>query len=168
MYAEKQFKIRVVDVNEPPADVRLSSQTIEENEEAESFVGIASCRDPDNEVRWVQNITYGILEHDVPFVVNGTEVVSTMKFNFENRSTYVFHLGAGDDGVPPEATIVEVTVSILDVNDRPTLVELNSKGVLENSPGGTLVGWLHTIDEDVGQSHSYSIIAQSDSKGRHT
>ena len=155
------------DVNEPPANVSLSSQTIKENQEAGSLVGIASSQDPDNVGRWAQNVTYAIVDRDVPFELNGTDVVSTRKLNFESKSIYVFRLAAIDSGVPRKTTTVEIAVGIVDINDRPLLVEWHSKGVFENSTSGTHVGWLHTIDEDRDQSHNYSVIAQSDNQGSH-
>ncbi|XP_062519525.1 protocadherin alpha-C2-like [Corticium candelabrum] len=165
LYIEKQLNIRVRDVNEPPANVSLSSQTIKENQEAGSLVGIASSQDPDNVGRWAQNVTYAIVDRDVPFELNGTDVVSTRKLNFESKSIYVFRLAAIDSGVPRKTTTVEIAVGIVDINDRPLLVEWHSKGVFENSTSGTHVGWLHTIDEDRDQSHNYSVIAQSDNQG---
>ena len=155
------------DANEPPANVSLSSQTIKENQEAGSLVGIASSLDPDNEGRWAQNVTYAIVERDVPFEINGTDVVSTIKLNFERKSRYVFHLAAIDSGVPSKTTTVEIAVDVVDINDRPLRVEWHSKGVFENCTSGTHVGWLHTIDEDRHQSHNYNIIAEIDNQGSH-
>ena len=44
------------------------------------------------------------------------------------------------------------------MNDPPTEVVLNSTGVPENSPAGTIIGPLSTKDEDLGQTHTYQVL----------
>lgn len=161
MYVEAQFTIQVLDTNEPPSQVGLTSYIISENESPGSLVGIATCVDPDNEQQRRQNVSFVIEEGEaVPFAINGTDVVSSISFDYESRSMYVFHLTATDDGVPPRNTTQRIEILIIDRNDQPTFVGLNSSGVDENSPSGTVVGTLYTHDQDRLQSHVYSIIPQ--------
>ena len=169
MYVERQFTIQVVDTNESPSQVGLTSYTISENEDPGSLIGITTGVDPDNEQDDVQNVTFVIEEGDtVPFAINGTDVVSTISFDFENQSMYVFHLTAIDDGVPPRNTTKRIEIHIIDVNDQPTFVGLDSSGIDENSPTGTVVGTLYSHDEDRFQSYVYSIILQEGIPGIHT
>ena len=47
-----------------------------------------------------------------------------------------------------------------DTNDPPTQIELVGSGsVPENSGGGTLVGYVQIVDEDVADKHTTSIVA---------
>ncbi|XP_062505201.1 protocadherin Fat 4-like isoform X3 [Corticium candelabrum] len=162
MYVEASFTIQVLNTNEAPSQVGLTSYTIDENKDPGFLVGIAMSIDPDNEQSWVQNVTFRIEEGAlVPFaMINDTDIVSMISFDFENQSRYVFHLMAIDDGLPPQHTSQKIEIHIIDINDQPRYVGLNSSGVDENSPDGTVVGNLYTIDEDRFQSHVYSIIPQ--------
>jgi hypothetical protein len=161
MFVDGQFRIQVLDTNESPSHVGLTSYTINENVDPGSLVGIVTSVDPDNEQRRVQNVTFRIEEGDsVPFAINGTDVVSTISFDFEKKSMYVFNLTAIDDGIPPRHTTKKIEIHIIDVNDQPTFVGLNSSGVEENSPTGTVIGTLYSLDEDRFQSYIYSVIPQ--------
>ena len=47
---------------------------------------------------------------------------------------------------------------VIDENDPPTAVDLNSSGIPETAPIGTVIGILSTVDEDVGQTHTYKVL----------
>ena len=51
----------------------------------------------------------------------------------------------------------ECAVSGPENNKAPNKILLSSSSVAENSPSGTIVGKLSTIDEDEGQKHSYKM-----------
>ena len=44
------------------------------------------------------------------------------------------------------------------MNDQPTGILLNHSSVPENSPPGTVIGTLSSVDEDKGQTHVYSVL----------
>ena len=158
MFVDKQFNIVVNDVNEAPILVGLTKSSVDENLSPGALVGLFTSMDPDNEGGWRQNVTYVLNGMIAPFVINGTGLVTTMTFDYEKNSSYSINVTATDTGNPPASTSVKITINVTDVNDRPTQITFNSSGLKENSPGDTFVGELGTVDEDMGQTHVYSII----------
>src|SRR5207253_299828 len=55
------------------------------------------------------------------------------------------------------------TLSVTDVNEPvnspPTDIALSNSSVVENSPLGTVVGTFSTIDPDIGDTHTYTLVA---------
>jgi hypothetical protein len=54
---------------------------------------------------------------------------------------------------------VTVIGAIERTNNAPTDILLNPNSLAENTPNNTVVGSLSTVDADVGDSHSYSLVA---------
>ena len=52
-----------------------------------------------------------------------------------------------------------LTVTVNDVNEAPTGVDLSSVSVSENVPAGTVVGSFSSTDPDGGDTHTYSLVA---------
>src|SRR6185369_10161675 len=50
------------------------------------------------------------------------------------------------------------TISVTNVNEGPTNISLSSASVAENSANGTVVGVLHDIDPDAGDSATFSLL----------
>jgi gliding motility-associated-like protein len=50
-----------------------------------------------------------------------------------------------------------ITVTVANVNDSPADILLSKSNVDEHLPSGSFVGTLTTIDEDLGDSHTYSL-----------
>ena len=50
------------------------------------------------------------------------------------------------------------TLQVVDKNDFPTDILLNHSSVLENSPSGTVIGTLSSVDEDKGQTLICSVL----------
>ncbi len=62
-----------------------------------------------------------------------------------------------DDGTNPPVTNDAVSVLATETNDPPQDVGLSGGTVAENSPAGTVVGTLSTLDPDAGDSHTYTL-----------
>jgi hypothetical protein len=152
LYIDRTFTIRVRDVNEAPIDVSLIRPEVGENLPPGSLAGVATCIDPDNEV------CVFTLTTDGPFVLNGSDLLTTETLDYENRSSYVVTLTAADGGVPPLNTNVTIVVRVLDLNDPPVSIGMHSQGVPENSPINTTVGILWTKDEDCCQQYYYRLV----------
>ena len=51
-------------------------------------------------------------------------------------------------------------IKVTDINEPPTDIDIiGSWDVEENSPAGTMIGTLTTVDSDVGQQYTYSLLA---------
>ena len=156
--------IQVLDVNERPTSPRLSSISIVENDPPDSLVGYVISFDPDNEVNETQSLVF-VLDNDngsAPFVLNGTNLLTTAVLDAEKRSSYTVRLTVIDTGVPSLSATTNVTIIVKDVNDPPTSLDFISVGVNENSPGGTTAGYLRAEDEDRRQNYTYTIIPFDD------
>jgi RTX calcium-binding nonapeptide repeat (4 copies)/Cadherin domain len=57
-----------------------------------------------------------------------------------------------------------ITVAVQDVNEAPTHIDLSNAAVDENSANGTVVGSLSAIDDDAGETFTYTLL--DDSNGR--
>ena len=157
LYRDKLFYVLIIDLNESPTPARLLVDTVGENLSRGSLVGSVVSFDPDNEFYRRQSLSF-ILDNreSAPFVLNGSGLFTTAVLDFEKESSYVLTVTVVDSGSPPISVSSNVTVYVIDVNDQPTDVIFVSNGVKENSPGDTVVGFLKTIDEDVGQNYTYT------------
>ncbi|NJK39435.1 MAG: hypothetical protein HC835_19800 [Oscillatoriales cyanobacterium RM2_1_1] len=51
------------------------------------------------------------------------------------------------------------SLEVINVNDLPTALNLDSNSVAENQPVGTVIGDFSTVDPDIGDTHTYSLVA---------
>jgi Ca2+-binding RTX toxin-like protein len=59
----------------------------------------------------------------------------------------------------------DITVTVQDVNEAPTDLLLSGSGTVdENSPVGTVVGTLSAVDQDAGETFTYTLLDDSDGK----
>ncbi|XP_048219002.1 cadherin EGF LAG seven-pass G-type receptor 2 isoform X2 [Perognathus longimembris pacificus] len=91
---------------------------------------------------------------DGDFIVESTSgIVRTLRrLDRENVAQYVLRAYAVDKGLPPARTPMEVTVTVLDVNDNPPVFEKDEFDVFveENSPIGLAVARVTATDPDEG------------------
>jgi hypothetical protein len=148
----KDFTISVVNVNEVPTDVTLSSNTVPEIAPVGTLVGSLSTVDPDI----LGTFTYSIGGPDASsFVVSGNSLATTQLFNFENKSSYTLTVQSQDQG---GLTVSKnIVVSILDSNESPVDISLANATISENLSAGSLIGGLSTTDPDSGNSFTYSL-----------
>jgi hypothetical protein len=74
------------------------------------------------------------------------EISVNRQLDFESKSSFDFVLRATDTAGQYHVTKLEIFVS--DVDEAPTDIELDPSSVEENSPLGTVVGQLSTVDPD--------------------
>lgn len=70
-----------------------------------------------------------------------------------------------DNGNPALSVKKMITIEVLDSNDAPTRILINGSDVTkleENSPVEAVVGHLSCIDQDIRQSHVYSLQSRKD------
>jgi Ca2+-binding RTX toxin-like protein len=74
-----------------------------------------------------------------------------------------FSLSASD-GNGGNTGNIDVNVRVNAVNDRPSNINLSNNTIAENSPRGSLVAGLSTVDADAGDTHTYTLV--DDAGGR--
>ena len=144
----------------------ISSSVINENASLGSVIGIVNSSEVDSG----QEITYSLLTNAGDrFRLVGGELRLHLKLNYEETSSFRLTVEAKDNGSPRLSSISVFSITVMDGNDPPTGLVF-SGGVIpefsEHTPGGTqngsVIGNFSTVDEDLGQSHIYSIVGDSE------
>lgn len=151
------FSITVLDRNDPPTDVgsRTGQFRVLENLPPGSVVAVLSTTDEDSR----DNFTYAVGPTSVPFRVSGDRLVTTRPLNFESRRSYALNVTSTD--ASGASVTSQVIVWIVDANDKPSSITVpGGTSVLENSPFGTLITTLGTVDDDSDQTYNYSLVSR--------
>ncbi len=75
--------------------------------------------------------------------------------NFNGSDSFAFHVNDGT----VDSNTATVTLNVTAVNDAPTNLNLSNSTVQENQPAGTTIGQLTTVDVDLPDSHSYTLVS---------
>ena len=174
---QTEVVVNILNTNEAPRDLTLSSQTVSEAASIGDIVSDLSTTDPDNtgsrELDTWDTFNYILVaniegdsfsaEDSLPhFSINASSLVLTRSLNYEENPIHRIWIKSFDQ--EGAFIIKEFIIQVLDANDVPSDILLSSHLVRENTPG-SFVGTLRTIDEDSTQFHSYSIVASLDSDG---
>ena len=155
---EKTILVSVKDVNEQPFAVNLTSSTLLENAAIGSAIGDLRTIDVDALDRFTYSLVAGAGDSDNgQFVLDGATLRSNSSFDFESRETYTVRIRTQDQGgLSIESPL---TISIRDINDLPTNLQIQSSLINENSPVGTSIGAFTASDQDAGDVISYRLVA---------
>lgn len=156
---EKQFTITVLDGNDAPTDITLSSTSVAENTASGTTAATIDTSDPNG-----GNFTYSLVNgagstDNSSFTISGDSLRLAIAPDYENKSSYEIRIRTTDDGgmYCEEA----FTISITDVNEVPTNIVLSNNNVSENNPSGTAIGTLSGTDPDAGSAFTYSLVSGS-------
>jgi hypothetical protein len=152
------FTITVTNVNETPTDIAISSTSIAENAGANATVGNLSTTDPDAGNTFTYALIAGTGDTDnAAFNISGSTLRATNSFDFETKSSYTIRVRSTDQG--GLSTDQTFTITVTNVNESPTDLALSSTTLAENSGANATVGLLSTVDPDLGDSFTYTLIA---------
>jgi Ca2+-binding RTX toxin-like protein len=164
---DQAFTLSVTNVNEAPAtliDANASANTLAENAANGTLAGItALATDPDAG----DSITYSLSDNaGGRFAIHATTGVVTVAngslLNFEAATSHSITVRATDSGgLTRDQTF---TIAVTNVNEAPKDILISSGTINENSAIGTLIGTLSAVDDDVGNTHSYTLLSDPDSK----
>ncbi|MFO0011430.1 MAG: tandem-95 repeat protein, partial [Planctomycetota bacterium] len=121
LFTEKAFVIQVVNVNESPTDISLSSNSVAENAGPNAPVGTLSTADVDAGNTFVYSLVAGAGDTDnAAFNVSGSTLRATSSFDFETRSDYTVRVRSTDQG----GLFVEkvFAIRVVNANDAPVAV----------------------------------------------
>ena len=138
--------------NSAPTDINLSNDTINENNEINLVIGTLSTADTFGDTH-----TYTINQtlDWYFFNISGNSLRASQSFNYETKSTYNVSIRSTDQGgLFYDKTF---TIYINSVNEAPYAINLIGS-IPENSPTGTTVGYLLTLDSDSGDTFTYQLI----------
>jgi Ca2+-binding RTX toxin-like protein len=139
-------------VNRAPSAIHLDHTSVAENSSAGTVVGTLSATDSAGD-----SATYSLADDaGGRFAIDGDKLVAVGGLDHETaamRDVVVRVTDAG--GLSIERTF---SIAITNVNEAPTQLLLSGQNILENAAGGTVVGSLSSLDPDVADSASYSLI----------
>ncbi len=152
LWFEQTFTITVIDGNDPPTDITLSNNTVDENQPVGAVVGALSGTDPNAGDTLTFSLVPGAADN-ISFAVNGANLETNASFDYEVKNSYTVRVRVTDQGgLSYEKDFV---ITINDVNDAPTSVSLDNAGIAENNNAGDAVGNFSTTDPDGDTTFTY-------------
>jgi Ca2+-binding RTX toxin-like protein len=154
--ASRTFTIEVIDVDEAPSILGLSASEVPEAAANGTVVGTVGASDSDlGDV-----LTYALSnDADGRFAIDPETGVITVA-----DGTLLDHESAAEHDIEVEVTDAEglsatqtFTIDVTDLNETPSIVDLDSSAVDENAGGGTVVGTVSATDPDVDDVLSYAL-----------
>lgn len=157
--------INLSDRNDAPL-ITAQAFSISENSLVEARVGYVQASDADAG----QVLTYSLVSSDLPgaFAIDAATgeltVADVSLLDFEAIQHAILRVHVQDDGSPNLGAFADITVNILDVNERPRIINQNFT-VAENAVSGTVVGTVVSSDVDAGQTRTYAITSSAPISG---
>ncbi|TRT56563.1 MAG: hypothetical protein EWV85_08025 [Microcystis aeruginosa Ma_QC_C_20070703_M131] len=154
---EKQLTVSVSDVNENPTNLTLSNNTVAENSPLNTLIGNFTTTDPDTGNTFTYSLVTGTGDTDNSlFTIDGNQLKVNGLLDYETKNNYSIRVKTTDQGGLSYEK--QLNVSVSDVNENPTNLNLSNNTVAENSPLNTLIGNFNTTDPDTGNTFSYSLV----------
>lgn len=150
LWVERALTVTVTDVDEAPTGLDLTGRTIAENSAPGTHVGDLSGVDPEGApLTWT-------LPAGSPFEVVGNQLRVAGVVDFETQPSWTLTFQASDG---TNATQLVVTVTVTDVNEKPTALNLSRSDIDENNAIGAVIGQLTSTDPDAGDTATYSKVS---------
>ena len=162
---QEDFTITIINVDDP---ITFTSATdISLNENISTVTTVVAVSDTNRTITYtIDAINDGDL-----FSIGPTSAVLSFKIppDFENPTdtggdnTYNLIVTAADDASPANEAKQTITITILDiVNEVPTDITLSGVTIVENADVGTIIGMLSTTDQNIDDTHTYTVKPNND------
>ena len=126
LFTQKVFSVIVTNVNEQPMDIMLSGVIVEENLPSGTEVGSFSTLDPEAIDAFTYLLVAGSGDNS-SFVINGSNLLTAVSFNYEAKSNFVIRVQSTDSGGLSTQKVFEISVK--DVNEQPVLLDMKMLSV---------------------------------------
>lgn len=158
---EANLEVQLGDVNEAP-NIPDQEFDVVENAEAGTLVGQLNSLEPDAGQTAAWSVNGGTGQGLLDVSLDGQITVADgAVLDFETTPTLTLDVQVSDSGTPVLSANRLITISLIDINDPPTLLP-QQFSVDENSDPGTVVGTVAAQDEDAGQSVTFAITGGDD------
>jgi hypothetical protein len=145
--------------NNPPTDISLSPSTVPENSAAGTVVGLLSAMDPDAG----DTFSYSLINDAAGrFSVVGNELRVIGGLNFEVAATHNITVQVTDSSGDTYSEVIPVTIT--NINEPPTAINLTNDKVLHTASTGSVVGSFSAVDPDAADTASFELM--NDAGGR--
>jgi len=122
---EKQFTINVIDVNETPTNINLSSSTVAEDQPVNTIVGAFSTTDPDTGNTFTYTLVSGAGDTDNgSFNINGNNLRTSAIFDYETNNSYSIRVMSTDQGTLSFDRQFTITVTIAETPAAPATLNI--------------------------------------------
>jgi len=160
LYFEKTFVISVRDINEAPASLSLSNCRVTENCPAGTVVGALATTDPDAGQSFTYSLASGAGSIDnSKFTITGNQLKSAVVFDHESQAACSIRIRTLDNGTPALSRDSIFLIAIADTNEAPTDMSLSGATVNFYSSIGTTAASLSAVDQDSGETFTYSLVS---------
>jgi len=154
----KQLLLQVVDSNDAPTAINLTNTSISENLPTNTFVAKLSANDPDAVSVHTFSLVNGAgSSGNANFTIRNDSLFTNSSFDFESVSSYSIRLNVSDG--MGGAFQQSFSISVLNANDTPTDININSNQIAENLAANTVIGTLATADQDATNTFIYTLVA---------
>ena len=157
LFGAAPLVITVIDVNDRPERVTMSSLVVAENSRRQR-VGSLTTIDPDSGDRHTYTVD------DPRFVVEDNILLTsaTANIDFEVERSILINVTVTDSGTPPLSYVQSVVLTVQNVNEFPPRFPVSPVfTVSESISGGSLVGLLNATDADADTTITYQVLQSS-------
>jgi gliding motility-associated-like protein len=156
------FTITIINGNDTPTALFLSSPLISDHQQSGSFMGGFSTTDPDVNDTHSYSLVSGSGDTDnTQFYIQNDTLYNTFQLDYTAQSVYYIRARTTDQGGLYIENTFTLTVS--NVNDAPTDILISNYFIDENMPVGSPIGTLTVIDNDLADAHTLTIESGPDS-----
>lgn len=154
--ADAQVTISVGPGNTVPV-ANDATFTLEENSGDGTVVGSVTATDADAG----QTLTYHFSSGSGAFAIDSETgeitVADSTQLDYEAVTQFTLNVVVTDSGNPAKSDDAIVTINLTDVNEFEPTISNATFALLENTPNGTVVGTVTAVEQDRGQTVTYSI-----------
>ncbi len=144
---EKAFTINATNVNETPAALALSDNTVAENEPANTFIGTLSSTDPDVGDTLTYTLVSGTGDAgNAAFVISGNSLSTSQSLDFETQASYSIRVRTTDAGGLSVDKVF--TIQVTDTPDAPRIQTSSGTGTFPNGHSGRIDAGAIVSDQD--------------------
>lgn len=156
------FTITVIDGNDAPIALNLSSPLISDHQQLGSFMGEFSTIDLDLNDAHSYSLFVGSGSTDnAQFYIQNDTLYNVSQLDYTIQSVYYIRARSTDlGGLFIENTF---TLNVSNINDAPTDILINNFNIDENLPIATTIGTLSVIDNDLADTHTLTVESGLDS-----
>lgn len=151
--ASLDYTINVTNVNEQPTSITLSSTSFNENSLSET-IGVISTADDDSSDSYTYELS-GADAESFEIVSSSLKLKDSISANYEVKNSYAITITSTDSG--GLTTSEDFSLTVNDINDAPSAIEVSNLQTDENSIGALLDSIVITDEDAASETYSYEI-----------
>ena len=147
------YTINVTNVNEQPTSITLGSTSFNENSLSE-IIGVVSTADVDSSDSHTYELS-GADAESFEIVSSSLKLKDSISANYEVKNSYAITITSTDSG--GLTTSEDFSLTVNDINDAPSAIEVSNLQTDENSIGALLDSIVITDEDAASEIYSYEI-----------